>query len=161
MNALKTITTILTGLTLTATAIASDAATTATAGTRPNGGQAAATAAYDGRIGFARSNTHSGRLNAAKGVAVAVDKDGISLSVSTALATKLGPAVAANFNMSIDRDGDVSKSTGLAIAKGPLVREASAGGATHAGRFGVGSASTASGKAPLGTVRVITRSRSD
>ena len=161
MKALKSLTLTLTGLMFSHTALASDAATSATAGTRPNGGDAVATAAYDGRIGFARSNAHSGRVNAAKGVAVGVDKNGISLSVSAALATKLGPAVAANFNMTIDRDGDVSRSTGLAVAKGPFLREATAGGSTHAGRSGVGSTATATGKAPLGTVRVITRSRSD
>jgi hypothetical protein len=161
VRTLKTITAILTGLTLTTTALAGNAETSATAGTRFDSGNAMATAAYDGRIGFARSNAQTGRVNAAKGVAVGVDKHGISLSVSTALATRLGPAVAANFNMTIGRDGDVSKSTGLAIAKGSFVREATAGGSTHAGRSGIGSTATATGKAPLGTVRVITRSRSD
>jgi hypothetical protein len=160
VKTLKTITAMLTGLTLTATTLASDAATSATAGASPRSGIAAATATYDGRIGFARTNALSGRVNAARGVAVGVDKDGISLSVSTALATKLGPAVAANFNMTIGRDGDVSKSSGLAVANGPFVREATAGGSTHAGRSGVASTAMATGKAPLGTVLVITRSRS-
>lgn len=160
MRTLKTATAMLTGLLLTTTAFASDAETSATAGTRFGAGNATATANYDGRIGFARSNAHSGRVNAAKGVAVGVDKDGISLSVSTAVAGKLGPALAATFNMSIGRDGEVSKSTGLTVARGAVEREASAGGATHAGRFETGAIATASGKAPLGTVRVITRSRS-
>ncbi|MBI5866357.1 MAG: hypothetical protein HZB38_17950 [Planctomycetes bacterium] len=161
MKALKTISAVLAGLILSSTALAGEAETSAGAGTRLfRGGTAEASARYEGKVGFARSETHTGKINAAKGVAVGVDRDGLSISVSTAVAPKLGKAVAANFNMTIGRDGEVSKSTGLAIAKGPLVREVRAGGETSAGRFGTGAASEASGKAPLGHVRVVTRSRS-
>ena len=163
MKTLKTIAATMTVIGMNALALAGDARTTAGASSNPftGGGTATATAAHNAPIGFARTDTRSGPINAARGVAVGVDRDGITLSVSAALAPKLGPAVAANFNMTIDRDGDVSRSTGLAVAKGPGTREVNVGGETHTGRFGAGSSSIANAKAPHGTVRVITRSRSN
>lgn len=163
MKTLRTIAAAFTMIGLNALAMAGDARTTAGASSNPftGGGTATATAAYDAPIGFARTDTRTGPINAARGVAVGVDKEGLTLSVSTALAPKLGPAVAANFNITIERDGDVSRSTGIAVAKGPGTREVNVGGETHTGRFSAGSSSIANAKAPRGTVRVITRSRSN
>ncbi len=163
MKTIRTIAATFTMISLNALALAGDARTSAGATSNPlnGGGSATATAAYNAPIGFARTNTRSGPINAARGVAVGVDKDGLTLSVSTALAPKLGPAVAANFNITIERDGDVSRSSGIAVAKGPANREVNVGGETHSGRFGAGSSSNATAKAPHGTVRVITRSRSN
>lgn len=153
---------VLSGLFLTASTFAGDAATSATAGSNPRtgGGTAAATATYDGRVGFARTDTRSGRVNTARGVAVGVDENGLSLSVSTAVAGRVGPAIATNFNLTIDRDGDVAHSTGVSVANGPGPREVTAGGSTGATRNTIGATSFGHAKAPHGTVRVITRSRS-
>lgn len=149
-----------------AAALASDARTSATAGSNSftGGGNAGATAAYDGDVGFARTDTHSGQVNLARGVAVGVDENGITLSVSNALATKNGNAVAANFNLAIDRDGDVSHSGGVTVSKGPLEREASAGGsATNGNRWSAPvTTAVASGKTdPWGTVEAQTHSKTD
>lgn len=117
-------------------AYASDAATSASAGSSrwsPNG-HADATASYDGRVGFARTDARSGKLNLARGVAVGVDKDGLSLSISNAVAPRVGPALATNFNLTIDRDGDVSTSGGLVVANSPHHRSVTAGGDTGSGR---------------------------
>lgn len=163
MKTLRTIAAALTILSANSLAPAGDARTSAGTSVNPltGGGSATATAAYNAPIGFARTDTRSGPINAARGVAVGVDKDGLTLSVSTALAPKLGPAVAASFNIAIDRDGDVSRSTGIALAKGPSTREVNVAGETHTGRLGAGSSTIANAKAPHGTVRVITRSRSN
>jgi len=113
---------------------ASDARTSASAsggGRRP--GTATATAGYEGEVGFARTQTRSGPLTASRAVAVGVDEDGLSLSVSTAMATPVGPAFATNFNLSIGRDGDVAHSVGHVISTGGLTRSATAGGAASAG----------------------------
>lgn len=111
---------------------ASDAATSATAGSSllSRNGTAAATARYEGDRGFARTDTRSGPVNLARGVAVGVDKDGLSISVSNAVAPRMGPAVATNFSMTLGRDGDVAKNHSVSVARGPLHREATAGGAT-------------------------------
>lgn len=163
MKTLRNIAATFTMISLNALALAGDARTSAGASSSPfaGGGSATATAAYNAPIGFARTDTRSGPVNAARGVAVGVDREGITLSVSTAIAPKLGPAVAANFNITIERDGDVSRSTGIAVAKGPFNREVNVGGETRTGRSSAESSSTATAKAPHGTVRVITRSRSN
>ncbi len=125
---------VLAGL-VAAPAWASDAATSATAGGNRHGdGSAAATASYEGDVGFARTDSRSGRVNIARGVAVGVDQNGLSLSVSNAIAPQFGPAIATNFNMSIDRDGDVSVSGGAAVARSPIHREVNAGGSAGTGR---------------------------
>jgi hypothetical protein len=117
-----------------AAAFASDAETSATAGPGRYGtGTAGATAHYEGDYGFARTDSRTGQVNVARGVAVGVDEDGISLSLSNALAPRYGPAVATNFNMSIGADGRVSSSTGRAEADGPAT-VAVAGGTNTAGR---------------------------
>ncbi len=126
----KTMTTLLVSLTVSAAAFASDATTSATAGSNSflRNGTADATASYDGRFGFARTQANSGSVNSARGVAVGVDRDGVSLSVSNAVATRFGPAVATNFNVTIGRDGQVARSGGISVAEGPLRRSATAGG---------------------------------
>jgi hypothetical protein len=135
----------LAALALGGAAMASEAGSSAAAGGRTGGssGFANATAHYEGDIGFANSKTHSGEVNFGRGVAIGLDENGLSLSISHALATKFGPAIATNFNLSIDRDGDVSSSHGIAVGEGPLHRAAEAGGATSAGRRDGGATSFA------------------
>lgn len=135
----------LASLTLTASAFAADAATSATAGSGRHGGNAAATASYNGDVGFARTDTRSGSVNLARGVAVGFDENGLALSVSNAIAPKHGPAVATNFNLSLGRDG-VAHSTGVSVANGPLHREATAGGSTSSGPLRPTATSIASGQ---------------
>lgn len=106
------------GLLSASLAWASDAETSATAtGGRHGPGTATATARYTGDVGFARTNTRTGEVNIARGVAVGVDKEGLSLSVSLAVAPSHGPAVATNLNMSIDRDGGTASSVGRVVAE--------------------------------------------
>ncbi len=122
------------GLWMAGAAIASDADTSATAGPGRYGtGTAAATAHYEGDYGFARTDSRTGAVNLARGVAVGVDEDGISLSLSNALAPRYGPAVATNFSMSIGTDGRVSTSTGRAESDVPATVSV-AGGTNTAGR---------------------------
>jgi hypothetical protein len=140
---------------------AGEAQTSATAGSARGNGTAAATARYEGDAGFARTDTRSGRVNLARGVAVGVDEDGLSLSLSNAVATEHGPAIATNFNLSIGRDGQVSHSNGIAVADGPVHRSATAGGSASNDRFNSGASSFASGRTdPRGVVRAETRSES-
>jgi hypothetical protein len=141
---------------LTPLAMASDAKSSATASSgRGRSGTAAASASYKGDHGFARTNTKSGAINLARGVAVGVDKNGLSLSVSTAVASRFGPAVATNFNMSIGRDGHSSASVGRAVATGGRNRSVSAGGATTTHRGG-SSMSYATGRGAK--VKAVTKS---
>jgi hypothetical protein len=144
----------------TLSAFASSAATNASAGRDILGrGNAQAYATYEGDAGFARTNTRTGSVNIARGVAVGVDEDGLSLSVSTAFDPKHGPAIASNFNLSIGRDGS-SSSHGLAIANDRNERQASAGGAVTADRRGSLASSTAqAGSGPQG--RAIARTSSN
>lgn len=153
MKRLLTTATILSGL-LTGIAGASEAQTSAGAGSN---GVATATARYEGDVGFARTQTNSGRITTAQGVAVGFDQDGLSLSVSRAVDTPWGPAVATNFNLSIDRDGDVSHSVGRSVAHGALERSATAGGGASTGPRGT-AFSTAGGRTdPYGRVEAQTR----
>ncbi|MCC6359230.1 MAG: hypothetical protein IT450_10830 [Phycisphaerales bacterium] len=161
MKAIKAISAVLAGLMISGAAMAGDARTSAEAS---NGllrdGSATATAQYQGKAGFAQTASHSGRVNTARGVAVGVDKQGMTLSVSNAVAPKIGPAVAVNFNIGIDRDGDVTKSRSIVVAKGPLLKKVSAGGEVHNGRRDDSTRSFAGGKALLGHVRVASKSDS-
>lgn len=136
---------------------AADAETSASAGGgRGRGGQASATARYEGDVGFARTDSRSGRVSTARGVAVGVDEDGLALSVSNAVSVPGGRAIATNLSIEIERDGDVSISTGTAVSRGPLYREAGAGGAAGRG----GATSFATGRTdPLGSVVVKTDAR--
>ncbi len=139
-------------------AFASDAATSATAGSTSRGGVAAATANYSGDHGFARSDTRSGRVNLARGVAVGVDENGLSLSVSNAVSAPNGVSLATNFNLSIDRDGDVSHSGGLAVATAPFERSVTAGGSAGSSRPAIAVASGRTDR--FGTVRARTHADS-
>ncbi len=137
--------------------LASDAETSATAASSrgQRTGTAAATARYEGDQGFARTDTRSGAVNIARGVAVGLDQNGLSLSVSNAIAPKNGPALATNFNLSIGFDGRVSSSSGLALSDGRYFRAASAGGKTSTSG---GAISQASGHSdPTGRVVATTR----
>ena len=148
---------------LTAAALASEAETSATAGSNRffRNGDASATARYEGTRGFAHTDSQSGAVNTARGVAVGVDRDGISLSVSNAVAPRFGPAVATNFNLSIDRDGGVSHSTGVSVANSPISRSVTAGGNTSAGYGAPTATSIASGRTDrFGRVEATTHSRS-
>jgi hypothetical protein len=149
---------------LATAALASDAETSASAGSnryQPNG-TAAATARYEGDLGFARTNTRSGPVSSARGVAVGFDESGLSLSVSNAAASRFGPAVATTFNLSIDRDGSVSRSGGLAVSNGPIYRSATAGGRVGTGREGRVATAIASGQTDrFGHVQAVTRSQND
>lgn len=162
MKAIKLIGAVVMGLAMNVAAMAGEARTSATVAKGPlvGGNSAAATAQYEGKVGFARTESNTGRVNTARGVAVGVDKNGLTLSVSNAVAAKVGPAVATSFNISIDRDGDVNKSRSLTVARGPLGKEASAGGEATTGRRNSGSAAWGAGKAPLGRVNVNSRSNS-
>lgn len=148
------------GLFLTSAAIASDAATSASAG-NANGqpGTAVATATYEGDRGFANATSRTGAVDIARGVAVGIDQDGLSLSISNAIATRNGTAIATNFNLEIERDGDVSWSRGAAVSNGPLQRSATvSGSAGNNGGHGT-AMSLASGKTDdFGRVRVATES---
>lgn len=110
---------------------ASEAQTSASATGGRNNGAATATARYDGQVGFARTDTKTGKVNLARGVAVGVDANGLSLSLSHAIAPQHGPAIATNFNMSIGRDGEVNHSVGSAVASGGSDRTVMAGGHTQ------------------------------
>jgi hypothetical protein len=144
----------------TSAARASDAETSATATRgRSRSGTATATARYEGNVGFARTDTRTGAVNLARGVAVGVDEDGISLSVSLAIAPQRGPAYATNFNLSFDTDGDSASSFGTAAATGGTRRTVTAGGRTSAAPMGPIATSMAGGATHNGgMVRAITHS---
>jgi hypothetical protein len=114
--------------------LASSADTRASAsGGRRRSGTASAEAHYTGDVGFARSETRTGSVNASRAVAVGVDRDGLSLSVSTALAPRNGRAIATTFNVSIGSRGVVARGSGQSVASGGRSRSVSAGGAVSTG----------------------------
>jgi len=139
---------MLTALSFSGLVFASDAATSASAGSNSfrRNGRSSATARYDGRVGFARTDTRSGRLNLARGVAVGADRNGVTLSVSNAVAPRFGPALATNFNLGIGRDGSVSTSRGSSLSFGPFKRSAFAGGGVSTRRHGSTATSVAGGR---------------
>lgn len=117
-------------------------------------GTATATAAYngDGR-GHADTITRSGPVTFARGVAYGVDRDGLDFSVSYAVGGGLLPVRARTFNMSIGRDGSVSRSSGAVEAGPSPITAVQAGGFARSQRGGSVSAATASGRSePFGTV---------
>jgi hypothetical protein len=135
---------------------AADAQTSATV----SPGAAAATAHYTGERGFARTDTRTGRVDLARGVAVGVDERGLSLSVSHALRPSGGPAIATTFNLAIGPEG-VAGSSGVALADGPRYSQASAGGQASTGHASPTATVIAHGVTdPAGQVRVQTRSDS-
>lgn len=145
---------------LTVPALASDAWTSATAGSTGRGpGTAGATAGYDGEIGFARTKADTGRINLARGLAVGFDADGLSVSHSYALAPTHGPAVGGTFNMHIGLDGEATLSTGRVTAEGDPERAVSAGGRVGADGYRPLAVASASGETGRrGAVRAETRS---
>jgi hypothetical protein len=105
-------------------------------------GTAAATAGYSGNgPGYAHTDTRTGNVNFASGVAWGVDNRGVCFSASNALAGRVGPALASNLNICIGLDGSVASSGGLAAARGGLTRSVSAGGFARS-QFGGGVASS-------------------
>jgi hypothetical protein len=143
------------------TAWASEAETSATARNGRGGSDASATARYEGRYGFARTNTDTGRLTRSRAVAVGVDKDGVSVSLSTAIAPRNGPALGANLNFSLSGNGQASVSRGATVARGGVSRAVAVGGRTQtATRYrNASSTAMASGKTSYGgVVRSSTRS---
>lgn len=139
---------------------ASEASSGASATANPFGpGTAEADAAYrgDGR-GFARTNTRTGAVNVARGLAFGVDRDGISISASNAVAGRFLPGVASTFNLTIGRDGSMAGSSGLSVAGRAPFRSVSAGGFSGTGRNGAISGATASARSePRGLARSRTR----
>lgn len=110
-------------------------------------GTAGASANYegDGGQGLAKTCTFSGPLNRARGWAVGVDRDGIDFSFSHAFATPFGPGYAGTFNLSIGRDGSISRSLGNSVAEGGAARSVEAGGITRSNWQGTSSQATATG----------------
>lgn len=145
----------LTGLPTTSSVFAGEATTSAGVtqfGTLP--GTATATAAYNGGgNGHADTITRSGPINFARGVAYGVDQDSMDFSVSYAVGGGLLPARARTFNLSIGRDGSVSRSSGVSVASPSLLTSVNAGGFARSQRGGSVSAATAGGRSdPFGTV---------
>ena len=145
----------------TMTVLAGEASTNASAGNfgGPRGGTATATAHYDGAdggVGLARTRTDTGDVNFARGLAVGMDKNGLDMSFSHAIADRSGPAYAGTFNLSIGNNGDVSGSYGGAFSEGGRVRSAEAGGSTRTDRRGPVSTAFARGHTSPGG-RVIAR----
>jgi hypothetical protein len=140
--------------------LASDARTSATAGSNGRGsGTAGATAAYEGDIGFARTKADTGKINLARGLAVGFDEDGLSVSHSYALAPTYGPAVGGTFNMHIGLDGEASVSSGHVKAAGDRNRVVNAGGSAGSDGRSPYAVATASGETGRrGEVRAETRS---
>ena len=127
-------------------ALGSDAETTARAtGSRFVPGTATATARYEGDLGFAHTDTRSGKVNIARGVAVGFDEDGLSLSFSTAISPSRGPALGTTFNMTLGRNGEVAHSIGTSLATGGLARTVTVGGSATSTRYGSTSAALAGG----------------
>ncbi|MCG3126604.1 MAG: hypothetical protein CHACPFDD_01455 [Phycisphaerae bacterium] len=144
-----------------ANAYAGDADSSATAGGgHGRNGDASATASYEGDVGFARTRARSGPISTARGVAVGVDQDGLSLSISNAIATHHGLALASTLNISIERDGDVAISRGVSRADGAADWSATAGGSSTT-RHGAAAVAHAAGRSdPSGRVAARTWSQS-
>ncbi|MBN1345256.1 MAG: hypothetical protein JXQ73_21365 [Phycisphaerae bacterium] len=142
------------------TTLAGEASTNAWA---QNTGSAGATANWDGDggKGIARTDTRTGKINLARGLAVGIDRDGLDLSFSHAIAPQRGPAYAGTFNLSIGRDGSVSHSYGGAIAQGGSTRSVEATGATSSRWNGTALASAGGNTTRGGTVQARTYSRND
>lgn len=138
---------LIAGLLVPSAALATEAETLASAtGYSAPPGSATATARYDGDLGFARTETRSGRVNLARGVAVGVDEDGLALSLSTAVAPSRGPAFAVSFNLSISESGEVAHSLATSRAAGGAGRTVTVGGSAGASRAGAISTALASGR---------------
>lgn len=141
---------------------ASEAETSATAESNRRGdGVAEATARYDGDIGMARTDTRSGPITLARGLAWGFDRDGLTLSASHALSGRNGLALARNFNLSISPTGRVAVSGGRTVSRGPIRRSAGAGGLASSRHGQTTAISSAWGSTDRhGSVRTTTHSRS-
>jgi hypothetical protein len=148
-------------LSVSGVAVASEAETSAQAGSAGRrSGTAQATARYEGDVGVARTNTRSGRVSLARGLAWGLDEDGLSLSASHAVAGRFA-AVARNFNLTIGMDGQVAVSGGRSVSVGPRYRTAGAGGLAGSQRGRTYAVSSAHGESDRrGVVRTKTYSRS-
>lgn len=96
-------------------------------------GNAGAIAQYNGQpgnLGIARTDTRTGTVNLARGLAVGVDADGLDFSFSHAIAPNGGPAYAGTLNLSIGRNGEVNGSYGGVLSQGGVVRNVESGGST-------------------------------
>lgn len=133
-------------------AMAGEAFSNATAtGNRFGPGNAAATAGYTGNgQGYARTDTRTGQVNFASGVAIGLDERGLTFSASNALAGRFGPAIASNLNITIGRDGSVASSGGLSTAQGGVSRTVSAGGFARNGQGGAVAGSAVGGRSTFG-----------
>lgn len=154
---------LIAALGLTATMMAGEAFSGASAGMGPIGpGTATATAGYTGNgQGIANTNTHSGNnFSFGRGVSFGIDEDGVSLSASHAIATRNGPAVATTFNMSIGFNGSVASSRGGSVASGGIARTAEASGSAGIHRGNPVATARAGGHTVRGgRVRAFTDSR--
>jgi hypothetical protein len=127
-------------------ALAADAETSASAGRNGGTRTAEAAARHEGRAGFSRTETRTGPVSTAQGVAVGVDEDGLAISLSTAVDPRMGPSVASNLNVAIGRDGQIATSGGLSLAEGPFERVTNAGGWARVNDRFADSAATAGGR---------------
>lgn len=145
------------------TALAGEASTdaSATSGWGNQGGTAQANASWDGDggRGLTRTDTRTGRVNLARGLAVGIDRDGLDLSFSHAIAGNRGPGYAGTFNLSIGRDGSVSHSYGGAVSRGGYRRSVEAGGAASSRPGGIALASAGGRTWGGGIVQARTRSQ--
>ena len=131
------------------------ATTSAVAGSPGLGtGTAAATADYRGDgPGYANTQTRSGRVNLARGIAVGFDRDGLSLSTSYGVAGHIGPAVAGTLSVNIGLNGQVATSIGRTVARGDRARTVSAAGGSGSRRGPAHTWATTAGRTgPCGEV---------
>lgn len=156
----RTFAILTTVFTLTVPAIASEAETSASAtGGHRSPGSATATARYAGNVGFVRTDTRTGSVNLARGVAVGFDEDGLSVSLSTAIAPRFGPAVGSTFNFSLGANGEAAVSRGTSQADGGHTSAVTVGGETASGPFSPVASSLAGGRTlGGGSVRADTHS---
>lgn len=163
MNQQRIIITTLSAVALSAVAsvaVASEAETSAEAGTGYGRGNAEASARYEGQIGFARTNSKTGKVSLARGLAVGVDHNGLSLSASHALSLRGGVAVARNFNFTLGRNGQVAVSGGRSLSLGAHQRSAGVSGYSGVWNSQPTAVSTAYGKSdPRGIVKTRSTAR--
>jgi hypothetical protein len=145
MKRMQIITLGLVGM-MTTVAWASSAGSSAEVGSRYGVDRAAATANYDGRVGFARTKAKTGKINLARGVALGIDREGISFSISNAIGGKRA-SLASNLNVSFGRDGDHSVSMGSTVSRGNRYHSAQAGGSASSYRGRSSATAAASGDA--------------
>lgn len=143
--------------------LAGEAGSSASAGRNGwNSGSATADAYYNGNgPGIAKTQTKSNnKFSFGQGFAVGFDQNGLSFSASNAVASRFGPAMAGNLNVTIGLDGQVSRSGGWAVGGGSLNKSAGAGGFASSGPFGSTSGATADANSgPFGFAKTKTFSK--